>query len=125
MRLTAETANTYFMYCITVLSFHLAPSLKLASWAFFLFYSYSINWLGLIYFNFADRFDFNYLTDIISTAYNDFTRSTPHLPVTFTFIWNYKGHRYAHLRAITEKGSYEGPAFWSCDDTPPPLILLQ
>ena len=64
-----------------------------------------------LYFNFDDRFDFNYLIVIISTSHNDFTRSTPHLPVNFTSIWNYKGHWYAHFWAITEKGLYEGPAF--------------
>ena len=64
-----------------------------------------------VYFNFGDRFQFDYLIDIISTSHNDFTRSTPHLPVNFTSIWNYKGHWYAHFRAVIEKGSYEGPAF--------------
>ena len=59
----------------------------------------------------ANYLDFRYLIDIFSTAHNDFTRSAPHSPVNFTSIGNYKSHRYAQFRTITEKSSYEGPAF--------------
>lgn len=80
-------------------------------------------YLASLFGNF-NRLDFKYLFDIFTTAHNDFTRLTTHLSVYFTSTWDYKGHWYAQFRTIKEKSSYEGLAFWSCNDSTPLLILL-